>query len=147
MCASGITGSNTSSSTRAQRTMNAWSQVQTHRRESRQGCGSASYSDNTLPDLNNNLAYKDYYSNDSKCYGSVPAPIDTRETCRIIGENVNGLRPSGDMASLITVAERLRALQTESVAFSETNVEWHKYELRENMQKLFTKAFGAARME
>jgi hypothetical protein len=55
--------------------------------------------------------------------------------------------PFGDMASLITVPERLRALQTESVAFSETNVEWHKYELRENMQKLFTKAFGAARME
>jgi hypothetical protein len=60
---------------------------------------------------------------------------------------VNGLRPFGDMASLITVAERLRALQTELVAFSETNVEWQKYELRENMQKLFTKAFGAARME
>jgi hypothetical protein len=60
---------------------------------------------------------------------------------------VNGLRPFGDMASLITVTERLRALQTELVAFSETNVEWHKYELRENMQKLFTKAFGAAHME
>jgi hypothetical protein len=60
---------------------------------------------------------------------------------------VNGLRPFGDMASLITVAERLRALQTEPVAFSETNAEWHKYELRENMQKLFTKAFGAARLE
>jgi hypothetical protein len=48
------------------------------------------------------------------------------------------------MASLITVAERLRALQAESVAFSETNLEWHKYEF---MQKLFTKAFGAARLE
>jgi hypothetical protein len=60
---------------------------------------------------------------------------------------VNGLRPFGDMASLITIAERLRALQTESVAFSETNIEWHKYELRENMHKLFTKAFGAAHME
>jgi hypothetical protein len=60
---------------------------------------------------------------------------------------MNGLRPFGDMASLIKVAERLRALQTESVAFSETNVEWHTYELRENMQKLFTNSFGAARME
>jgi hypothetical protein len=60
---------------------------------------------------------------------------------------LNGLRPFGDMASLLTVTERPRALQTESVAFSETNVEWHKYEIRENMQKLFTKAFGAARME
>jgi hypothetical protein len=57
---------------------------------------------------------------------------------------VNGLRQFGDMASLITAAERLRALQAESVAFSEANLEWHKYELRENMQKLFTKAFGAS---
>jgi hypothetical protein len=64
-----------------------------------------------------------------------------------MGGSVNGIRPFGDMASFITVAERLRALQTESVAFSETNVEWHKYKLRENMQKLFTKEFGAARME
>jgi hypothetical protein len=38
-------------------------------------------------------------------------------------------------------------LQAESVAFAETNVEGHKFELRENMQKLFTKAFGAARLE
>jgi hypothetical protein len=147
MCAFGNTGSNTSSSTRTQRTMNAWSQVQARRRECRQRYRSASYSDNILPDLNNNLEYTDSYSNDTKCYGSVPDPIDTRETWRIIGGNVNGLRRYGDMASLITVAERLRALQTESVAFSETNVEWHKYELRENIQKLFTKAFGAARME
>jgi hypothetical protein len=147
MCASGTTGSNTSASTRTQRTMNAWSQVQAHRRESRQGHLSTSYSDNTIPDLNNNLAYTDYYSNDAKCYESVPAPIDTRETWRIIGGNVNELRPFGDMASLITVAERLRALQTELVAFLETNVEWHKYEFRENMQKLFTEAFGAVSME
>jgi hypothetical protein len=147
MCASGTTGSNISASTHTQRTMNTWLQVQARRRESRQGYRSASYSDNTLPNLNNNLEYTDSYSNDEKCYGSVPAPIDTRETWRIIGENVNGLRPFGDMTLLITVAERLRALQTESVAFSETNVEWHKYELRENIQKLFTKAIGAARME
>jgi hypothetical protein len=127
--------------------MNAWSQVQARRRESRQGYRSASYSDNTLPDLNNNLAYTYFYSNDAKCYGNVPPPIDTRETWQIIGGNVNGLRPFGDMASSIKVTERLRALQTEPVEFSETNVECHKYELRENMQKLFTKSFGAACME
>jgi hypothetical protein len=60
---------------------------------------------------------------------------------------VNGLRPFGDMASIITVAETLRAMKAESVAFSETNVEWHKHELRENMHKLFTEAFGTARLE
>jgi hypothetical protein len=74
-----------------------------------------------------NPAYMDAYINDTKCNGSVPTPINTSETWQIIGGNVNGLMPFGDMASLITVAERLRALQTESVAFSETNVEWHKY--------------------
>jgi hypothetical protein len=89
----------------------------------------------------------DAYRNYANCYGSVPAPIETSETWQIIGGNVNGLRPFGDMASIITVAEILRALQAESVAFSETNIECHKYELRENMQKLFTKAFGAARLE
>jgi hypothetical protein len=130
MYASGTTRSNTPSSTRTQIMMNAWSQVQASRRESRQGYRSASYSDNTLPHLNNNLAYTDSYSNDAKCYGSVSAPIDTSETWRIIGGNVNGIRPFGDMASLITVAERLLALQPESVAFSERNVEGHKYELR-----------------
>jgi hypothetical protein len=87
--------------------MNACLQVQARRRKSRQGYRSASYSDNTLPDLKNNMAYTDVYSNDAKCYGSVPDPIDTRETWRIIGGNVNGLRPFGDMASLIKVAERL----------------------------------------
>jgi hypothetical protein len=129
--------------------MNAWSQVQARRRESRQGYRSVRYSDNTTLDqeVNNIPSHTDDYSNYAKCYGSVPAPIDKSEKWRIIGGNMKGLRPFGDMASLITVTERLRALQTESVALSETNVEWHKYELRENLQKLFTKEFGAARME
>jgi hypothetical protein len=60
---------------------------------------------------------------------------------------VYGLKPYGDMAALITVAGRLRALQAETIAFSETNVEWHKFQLRDNMQKNFTKSFGAAMME
>jgi hypothetical protein len=60
---------------------------------------------------------------------------------------VNGLRPYGDMAALITVADRLRAHQADTIAFSETNVEWHKYQLRDNMQTLFIKSFGAERME
>jgi hypothetical protein len=60
---------------------------------------------------------------------------------------MNRLRPYGDMVALITVAERLRALQADTIAFLETKVEWHKYQLRDNMQKLFIKSFGAARME
>jgi hypothetical protein len=68
-------------------------------------------------EVNNNPEYTDAYSNNAKCYGSVPIPIDTSKTWRIIGGNVNGLRPFGDMASLVTVAEILRALQTESMHF------------------------------
>jgi hypothetical protein len=60
---------------------------------------------------------------------------------------MNGLKPYGDMAALITVDERLRALHAETIAFSETNLEWHKLQRRDNMQKLLTKAFGATRME
>jgi hypothetical protein len=78
----------------------------------------------------------------------VSTPIDPSVTWRIIGGNVNGLRQYGNMAALITVAERLRALQAETIAFSDTNIEWYKYKLLDNnMQKLFIKAFCAARME
>jgi hypothetical protein len=51
------------------------------------------------------------------------------------------------MAALIIVAERLHALQAGNIAFSETNVEWHTFQLRYNMQKINTKAFGLARLE
>jgi hypothetical protein len=40
---------------------------------------------------------------------------------------MNGLRPYGDMAALVIVAERLRALDI--IVFLETNAEWHKYQL------------------
>jgi hypothetical protein len=66
---------------------------------------------------------------------------------RIIGGNVNGLNPYGDMTALITVNEIRCALQAGTIAFSETCVEWHKFQLRDNMQNIFTKAFGAARLE
>jgi hypothetical protein len=62
-------------------------------------------------------------------------------------EHYIGFMPSGNMVALITVSERLRALLAETIAFLETHVEWQKFKLRSNMQKLFTKAFGAARME
>jgi hypothetical protein len=52
----------------------------------------------------------------------VPTLIDPSETWRILGGNVDGLRPYSNMAALITVAEILRALQAETIAFSETNV-------------------------
>jgi hypothetical protein len=82
MCVSDITGKKTSALTRTQRTINARSQVQAHRQESRQGYRSVSYADNMTLDqeVDNNPAYMDAYSNDATCYGSAPTPINTSET-------------------------------------------------------------------
>jgi hypothetical protein len=150
MCVSRNTGRNSSAPTRTQTTLNEWSQVQDRQRQNKPGYQSASYSDidpREQATINNVEATKTC-SNDAKCYGSMPAPINPNVTWRIIGGNVNGLRPYGNMAALITVSVRLRALQADNIEFSETNVEWHKFQLRyNNMQKLFTKSFGAARME
>jgi hypothetical protein len=51
------------------------------------------------------------------------------------------------MGDFLTILERLRALQVGTLAFSETNVEWHKFLLRENTQSLLQKSFGSARVE
>jgi hypothetical protein len=82
MCVSRIMGRNTSAPTHTQRALNAWSQVQARQREFRQGWQSVRYSDNATLDkeVNNNPSHTDAYSNYAKCYGSVPAPIDTSET-------------------------------------------------------------------
>jgi hypothetical protein len=142
-------GRNSSAPTRAQTTLNAWYHVQARRRQNRQGYQSARYSDIEFTDQStiNIFEATETYSNDAKCYGSVPVPIDPYVTWRIIGGNMNGFKPYGDMAALIAVAERLRALQAETIALSETIIEWHKFQLQDNMQKLFTKSFGTARME
>jgi hypothetical protein len=43
--------------------------------------------------------------------------------------------------------ERLKLLQTGSVAFQETNLEWHNKGYRDEFQKLLVKAFGAAKVD
>jgi hypothetical protein len=101
-----------------QTTINAWSRVQERRRQqNRQGYQSFRYSDSDTVEQTtiNNVA--DTYSNDAKCYGSLPDPIEMNTTWRIIGVNVNGLKPCGGMAALITVAERLLAPQAATIAF------------------------------
>jgi hypothetical protein len=51
------------------------------------------------------------------------------------------------MGDFLTILERLRSLQVGTIEFSETNVEWHKYLLRDNTQSLLQKAFRSARVE
>jgi hypothetical protein len=87
------------------------------------------------------------YDDDTQCYGHAPGPINESETWIIIGGNANGLRPYGDMADLISIGKQTIALQSRTIALSETNTEWHKHELRTNMDKVLIKAFGAARTE
>jgi hypothetical protein len=55
------------------------------------------------------------YSNNANCYGSVPTPIDPSVTWRIIGGNMNGLRPYGDTAALMAVSGILCALQADTI--------------------------------
>jgi hypothetical protein len=43
--------------------------------------------------------------------------------------------------------ERLKLLQTGTVAFQETNLEWHNKSYRDEFQKLLVKAFGSARAD
>jgi hypothetical protein len=62
-------------------------------------------------------------------------------------KNVNGINPYGYMGDFLTILERLRALQAGTIAFSKTNVESHKFLLRDNTQSLLQKAFGAATVE
>jgi hypothetical protein len=114
--------------------LNTWSHVQAHLRKNRQEYQSARYSDSDSAYHSTITNATETYSNDATCYGSVPAPIDWNITWRIIGDNVNGLKPYGDMEALITVAEILGVPQVETIAFSETNTEWHKFQLCDNMR-------------
>jgi hypothetical protein len=46
-----------------------------------------------------------------------------------------------------TVVERLRNLQAGGILLNETNVEWHKWEHRDNAQKLLRNTFGSVNVE
>jgi DUF971 family protein len=76
-----------------------------------------------------------------------PAPINENETSRIAGGNSNGIKPYGDMKELIPIVERLRNLQSGRISLNETNVEWHKWEHRDNAHKLLRNNFGSANVE
>jgi hypothetical protein len=107
MCLSRNTRRNYAAPTRSQMTMNARSHIQARNHQIRQGYQSARYSADHTTTSNATETCNNY----AKCYWSVPAPIDSNATCRIIGGNTNGLKPHGDMAALVTVAVRLLALQ------------------------------------
>jgi hypothetical protein len=87
------------------------------------------------------------YNKDVLLYGHAPGPIEEDKTWRLVGGNTNGIKPHGGSADLITVLERLKLLQTGTVALQERNLEWHNKGYCDEFQKLFFNAFGAAWVE
>jgi ABC-type enterochelin transport system ATPase subunit len=65
------------------------------------------------------------YNKDVLLFGHAPEPIEEDKTWRLVGGNTNGIKPYGGSSDLISVMERLKSLQTGTVAFQETNLEWH----------------------
>jgi hypothetical protein len=146
MCPSRLTGRKQSAPSRSQTTLDIWSQIQNRRRRNnRSGHLSATYNDH--PIQNTFRQQPTNYSKDTQCYGDKPTPIDETEIWRIIGGNVNDIKPYRDMGDSLTILERLRALQVGTIVLSEINVECHKFLLCDNTQSLLQKSFGSARVE
>jgi hypothetical protein len=82
-----------------------------------------------------------------KFMGICPPPIDERATLIHVGGNANGIRPYPKDAGMVSICSNLRGLQAGSVSIGETNVEWQKYEWRENTYQTLRKTFGDARVE
>jgi hypothetical protein len=87
------------------------------------------------------------YNKDVLLFGHAPEPIEEDSTWRLVGGNTNGIKPHGGAADLISVLARLKLLQTGTVAFQETNLEWHNKGHLDEFKKLLVKAFGAARVD
>jgi hypothetical protein len=87
------------------------------------------------------------YNKDILLFGHAPEPIEEGKTWRLVGVNTNVITRYGGSADLISIMERLKLLQTGTVAFQETNLEWHNKGYRDEFKKLLVKAVGAARVE
>jgi hypothetical protein len=78
----------------------------------------------------NHSCYK--FSNGKTVWGNIPEPIDERSVYRHYGGNINGLKPFGEHSDLISGIKNLGNLQAGGLSLIETNIEWKKYEYREN---------------
>jgi hypothetical protein len=140
--------------TRSQAALVNWQNVQISRRCSpRRGYRSARYRDIannrdfTIPPHISHLSEYVDYNKDIILFGHAPEPIKEDKNWRLVCRNTNGIKPYGGSADLTSVMERLKLLQTGTVAFQETNLEWHNKGYQDEFQKLLVKAFGAARVD
>jgi hypothetical protein len=140
--------------TRSQAALDNWQNVQINRRCSpRRGYRSASYRDSEnnrdftiTPSISPFSEYVDY-NKDVILFCHAPEPIEEDKTWRLVGGNTNSIKPYGGSADLISVMERLKLIQTGTVACQETNLEWHNESYQDEFKKLLAKAFGAARVD
>jgi hypothetical protein len=72
------------------------------------------------------------YTNSGKVYGDIPPPIDEHAKLRHVGGNANRIKPYPKDAWMISMSSNLRGPQARSVNSVKTNMEWQKYEWREN---------------
>jgi hypothetical protein len=147
-------GGESAFTTRSQAALDNWQNVQINRHCSpRRGYRSARYRDSannryfTIPPPISPFSEYVDYNKDVILFGHAPEPIEDDKTWRLVGRNTNSIKPYGGSTDLISVMERLKLLQTGTVAFQETNLEWHKKSYRDEFQKLLVKAFGSARVD
>jgi hypothetical protein len=96
------TGRTQAAPSRSQATLDIWSHIQNlRRRNNRSGYLSATYNDH--PIQNNIRQQPTKYSKDTQCYGDIPTPIDETAIWRIVGDNVNSIKPYGDMGDFLTI--------------------------------------------
>jgi hypothetical protein len=140
--------------TRSQAALDNWQNVHIDRHCSpRRGYCSARYRDSannrdfTIPPPISPFSEYIDYNKDVILFGHAPEPIEDEKTWRLVGRNTNGIKPYGGSADPISVMERLQLLQTGTVSFQETNLEWQNKSYRDEFQKLLVKAFEAARVD
>jgi hypothetical protein len=116
--------------TRSQAALDNWQNVQTNcrcsprrRYHSARYCDIANNRDFTLPPPIVPLSEYVDYNKYLLLFGHAPEPIKEDKTWRLVGRNTNDIKPYGGSADLISVMERLKLLQTGTVAFQETNLE------------------------
>jgi hypothetical protein len=155
----GTMGGEVSAPTRTQETLDTWFHVQNRRRLLlRRWHISARYSDNSptpQPAImysnrrGAHLRLADYirYNVSAQIWVNSPAPINENEMWMIAGVNSNGIKPYGHMKELIPIVERLRNLQAGGILLNGTNMEWHKWEHRENSQQVLRNTFSGANVE
>jgi hypothetical protein len=107
MCLARPPGRTQTAPSRSQATLDIWLQIQDfRRRNNHRGYHSETYNDH--PIQTSSIKQPTEYSKDAQCYGDIPTPIEETSIWRIIGGNVNGIKPYGDMGDFLTILERLR---------------------------------------